>query len=247
MKVIRRCCILLPIFSLSGCHSLNQLSEVGKPPSLSQINNPKANPQYAPVHMPMPRPHHTSAHVKNTLWRPGARGFFKDQRAQRVGDIVTLLIHMSDKASFDNKTTNKRTSSHDIHMGSLMGIERSLAKKRIGSALPRLADVSSDPSHEGDGKISRNEAMDVKVAATIHQILPNGNLVVAGRQEMRINYEVREILVTGIVRPQDISSQNTIDYEKIAEARISYGGRGHLTNSQQAPWGHQILDAISPL
>jgi flagellar L-ring protein FlgH len=80
----------------------------------------------------------------------------------------------------------------------------------------------------------------------VTQVLPNGNLVVQGRQELRVNFEVRELQITGVIRQQDISSTNTVSYTKLAEARISYGGRGQLTDVQQPRYGQQLLDIIAP-
>lgn len=234
------------LLSLQGCSRLDRLSEVGNPPRLTQIVNPQANPNYAEVTMPMPNPRLTEQ-GQNSLWNTGARSFFKDQRAQEVGDILTIKISFSDKADMSNATNTSRSSKENIKINNFLGYETHLNKVLPNAVNPaNLINTDSNPTHAGTGTIKRAEALSAQVAATIIQVLPNGNFVVSGRQEIRVNNEVRELLVTGIVRPQDIMSDNSVTYDKIAEARISYGGRGQLSDPQQVPWGNQIIDIISP-
>ncbi|MGB0935159.1 MAG: flagellar basal body L-ring protein FlgH [Alphaproteobacteria bacterium] len=243
---MRICVVLMAGLTLTGCNSLNRLSQVGEAPPLTQIRNPVSNPSYAPITMPMPNAK-VEIRGENTLWKSGARSFFKDQRAKDVGDILTILVKFEDKADISNKTSRSRTSSEKVQVNNFMGFETKLTGVLPQGVDPsNLIGFSSSPSHEGNGVVARKEKLDLKVAATIIQVLPNGNFVVAGRQEIRVNFEVRELLITGIIRPQDIMSDNTISSEKIAEARVSYGGRGHITDVQQPPYGQQILDAISP-
>ncbi len=109
-----------------------------------------------------------------------------------------------------------------------------------------LVGLNSGSTSEGSGSIRRNEEIELKLASVITDVLPNGNLVIYGRQEVRVNFEVRELAIAGIVRPEDITSANTISYEKIAEARISYGGRGQITDVQQPRYGQQLYDIIFP-
>lgn len=234
-------------FGLSGCNTLERLSEVGSGPSISDIQNPTQKKDYRPVSMPMPAPE-VAYNNANSLWRPGSRAFFKDQRASTVGDILTVVVDISgEKAELDNSTSSSRDGTESVGIPALAGLEAS-----INNILPDsvdasdLASVDSSSSTSGSGTISRSESVNITLAAVVLQVLPNGNLVIAGRQEVRVNYELRELTVTGVIRPQDIGSDNTIDWDKIAEARISYGGRGTISNVQQPRYGQQIFDIIFP-
>jgi len=203
-------------------------------------------PQATQVALPMPadQPYTTKP---NSLWRTGSRAFFKDQRATKVGDILTVNINVTDSATVDNKTTRSRTAREGASANALLGYERSLGKILPEAIDPEnLIDTNSSSKNEGAGSVNRKEAINTTVAAIITQILPNGNFVIQGRQEVRINFEVREIMISGVVRPEDISNQNTVQHTQIAEARISYGGRGQLTDVQQARYGQQLFDILAP-
>ena len=80
----------------------------------------------------------------------------------------------------------------------------------------------------------------------ITEVLPNGNLAIFGRQEVQVNFERRDLVVAGVIRPEDITSGNTIAYEQIAEARVSYGGQGQITDFQQPRYGQQLYDIVFP-
>lgn len=238
--------LLLTILALSGCTPLERLGQVGETPQLTQIRNPESNESYSKVTMPMPRPM-ANDQAENSLWKSGARSFFKDQRAQDIGDILTIQISIQDTADIKNDTDRKRDTVENVNAPNVLGYEKYL-DKIFPSTVDKnnLVNFSSHPSYKGHGAVKRSETLNVKIAATVTQTLPNGNLVIIGRQEVRVNNEVRELLITGVVRPQDILAENTISYEKIAEARISYGGRGQISDYQQPPWGQQLVDAISP-
>jgi flagellar L-ring protein precursor FlgH len=225
---------------------MTRLSEVGATPRMTQIQNPTLDPNYRPVSLPMPQPV-LEAREPNSLWRTGSRAFFKDQRASRVGDLVTVNITIDDKATMDNRSTRNRDNTENSALSSFFGWETQLGRIFPEAVNPAsLIDLSAQTSNDGRGVIDRKEQINLKVAAVITQILPNGNMVVHGRQEVRVNYEVRELQIAGIIRPEDISSLNAISYEKIAEARIAYGGRGQISDFQQPRYGQQILDIIMP-
>ncbi len=231
---------------LSGCNLFNRLAEIGSTPPLTQIQNPTQAPGYRPVSMPMPRPV-AIAHKPNSLWRPGARSFFKDQRAARVGDILTMLITIDDSAAISNASTRARTNTEDASINALFGYESSLSRVLPETIDPgSLIDVDSETSNSGTGTVDRSEEINLKIAAVVTQVLPNGNLVIHGRQEVRVNYDVRQLQVAGIVRREDITALNTIDYDKVAEARISYGGEGQIMDVQQPRYGMQVLDVLLP-
>ena len=181
----------------------------------------------------------------NSLYRTSAKGFFKDERAHRVGDILTVMVTIDDSAKIDNTTQSNRSSTNSAGMGGIFGV--AVDNISSGSIDPSaMIELDSGLTNRGNGSVNRSEALETSVAAVVTQVLPNGNLVIEGRQEVRVNFEVRDLIVAGIVRPSDIQANNTIPSTKIAEARISYGGRGQITDVQQPRYGQQALDAILP-
>jgi flagellar L-ring protein FlgH len=227
---------------LCSCAAIDRISKIGESPKLSSIDNPTAQPGYKPVQMPMPQPQPAN-YNPNSLWRNGSRAFFKDQRAHQVGDILTVMVNFTDKAAIANETQRSRTNTEDSGITDFIG-----AKTQTPSAaLPgRILTADSTMSNDGKGSVNRQEALQTNIAAVVTQVLPNGNLVVEGKQEIRVNFEMRELVVAGIVRPEDIQSDNTVDSSKIAEARIAYGGRGQITDIQQPRYGHQLMDVVLP-
>ena len=228
----------------SGCSSIDRLSQIGEKPKLTEIENPTTQPGYKPVQMPMPKPEQASYNA-NSLWRNGSRAFFKDQRAARIGDLLTVTVNITDKANLSNETQRSRTNKEDS------GITDFVGSKTLGvqaqKILPgRILTADSTASSDGKGSVNRQEALQTNVAAVVTQVLPNGNLVVEGKQEIRVNFEIRELIVAGIVRPEDIQSDNTIDSSKIAQARIAYGGRGQISDVQQPRYGQQVMDVLLP-
>ena len=229
---------------LGSCSALDRLKNVGEKPELSAIENPTAQPGYKPVQMPMPAPQ-PAVYNPNSLWRNGSRAFFKDQRAMQVGDILTVQVKIADNATIANETQRSRQSKEDSGITDFAGSK--LLSGTAAQVLPgRLLTADGTSSTDNKGSVNRQEALLTNVAAVVTQVLPNGNLVVEGRQEIRVNYEIRELIVAGIVRPEDIQSDNTIDSTKIAQARIAYGGRGQITDVQQPRYGQQVMDIILP-
>jgi flagellar L-ring protein precursor FlgH len=226
-----------------GCSAIDRLANVGERPKLAAIENPTAKPGYKPVQMPMPTPQPAS-YNPNSLWRNGSRAFFKDQRAQQIGDIVTVAVKITDKAEIANQTQRSRTNNENSQIDSFFGKAKLPV---LNKELPvNLLTADSTALSDGKGSVNREETLQTNVAAVVTQVLPNGNLVIEGRQEVRVNFELRELIVAGIVRPEDIQSDNTIDSTKIAEARIAYGGRGQITDVQQPRYGQQVMDIVLP-
>ncbi len=247
-SVLRGVLLGLALLALNACAgTVERLNSVGRPPALTPLEGVKAGvPQATQVSLPMPVQEAYTTQA-NSLWKTGSRAFFKDQRATKIGDILTVSINITDSAKVDNATTRTRTAKEGAKAPALLGYEKSL-KKILPEAIDptNLIEADSSSDNSGKGTVDRKEAIVTTVAAIITQILPNGNLVIQGRQEVRINFEVREIMISGVVRPEDISNQNTIQHTQVAEARISYGGRGQLTDVQQARYGQQLYDIISP-
>jgi flagellar L-ring protein precursor FlgH len=246
MKFVKAAALLVLASGLAGCSTLDRLASVNEAPRLSAIEDPTAQAGYKPVNMPMPQVV-AASYQPNSLFSNEARGFFKDQRAHKIGDILTVMVTIDDSAQISNGTTRDRSASNEANIGASLG-------SLFGQHPIPGVDVSAeggistggDMSDAGSGSVNRQESIETQVAAVVTQVLPNGNLVIEGRQEVRVNFEVRDLIVAGIVRPEDIHADNTIPSSKIAEARISYGGRGQITDVQQPRYGQQIADAILP-
>ena len=190
----------------------------------------------------------TSAnYAGGSLWNSGPTSLFGDRRARTLGDIMTVVIEISDQASISNSSNRARSGADDLSIPNFLGIPQILNKSLPeGADLGTAVGVSSSSSASGNGSISRNEEITLRIAATVAEVLPNGHLVVKGTQEVRVNNELRDLQVAGIVRPEDISRKNEITYDKIAGARISYGGRGLISDMQQPRYGQQLADTILP-
>jgi flagellar L-ring protein FlgH len=225
------CLLLLPALT-GGCGA--NLAEVGRPPSMSAIGDGVQPVAYS---VPGVSPRRSTSY--HSLWDANA-DLYRDPRATKAGDVITVVISMQDKAKLDNKTDRSRDSQTKAGFDYLSDLAIFQSKGAVN------ADVNSQSSTKGAGKIDRAEEIKLSIAAMVTEVLPNGNLLIGGSQEVRVNYEMRVLNVAGIVRPRDISRGNTISYEKIAEARISYGGRGRLMEVQQPGWGHQIYDQVGP-
>jgi flagellar L-ring protein precursor FlgH len=231
---------------LSACNAADRIADIGKGPALSKIEDPTEKRGYKPVSLPMPTPD-AALRQANSLWRPGARAFFKDQRASKIGDIVTVNVNINEKAQLNNSTERTRANSESANVTTLFGYEGSLSRLLPNAIDPgNLASLGSDSGAKGTGKVQRDESINLSVAAVVTQVLPNGNLVIQGRQEVRVNFELRELNISGVVRPEDITGTNAIKHTQIAEARINYGGRGQITDVQQPRYGQQLFDIIMP-
>ncbi|KAA0699510.1 flagellar basal body L-ring protein FlgH [Neorhizobium sp. P12A] len=226
------------ILSLAGCQS-QALREIGRAPAMSPIGSGLQYAQTPQMSLYPKRPHQVAQGY--SLWSDSQAALFKDSRALNVGDILTVNISINDKANWDNETNRDRTNKSDMNYN--------VAAEIFGwkPTTQGTATSGSDTSTDAKGKMQRSEQVNLLVAAVVTGVLENGNLMISGSQEVRMNQEIRILNVAGIVRPQDVTSDNTISYDKIAEARISYGGRGRLTEIQQPPRGQQAVDLLSPL
>jgi flagellar L-ring protein precursor FlgH len=182
----------------------------------------------------------------SSLWQDAGADLFKDARAGRVGDVVTVRISIKDQASLNNTTNTKREAIREMNVTNTMNLQYSPGNTNVTSTGQLDPKIDSTTQSQGQGQVQRSESIDLLIGAVVTSVLPNGNLVVSGRQEVLVNREIRELLVTGIIRPRDVATDNSISYDKIAEARISYGGRGNVMEMQQPGWGQQLFDKISP-
>ena len=246
IRLVTWAAVIMVALVLSACGAVERLSQVGKPPPLTEIDNPAQIVGRRPIQVPQPAPME-SVGRGNSLWRPGSSSFLQDQRAETVGDIVTVNIEIEDKAEISNATNRSRVASEDAGASGILGYESNLSQVLPELVNPAaLIDFDSSGSSQGAGSVNRDETIELRVAAIVTQVLPNGNLVIAGRQEVRVNFEVRDLQVVGIIRPEDVTSTNTIEFDQIAEARISYGGRGQISDVQQPRYGQQVFDIIWP-
>ena len=235
--------------TLGGCYSAREAAK-------EAVLGPKMSPMGYPAALVgqeqdiLPAYHHESAPPPGSagsLWRVGARTFFNDQRAAKVGDILTVLITIDDSAQVSNTTTRERKVASNAQLNNFFGLESSLGKILPKSFDPANAiNVGSDNTNSGTGTVNRQEKISLTVAAVVTKVMPNGNLVIQGRQEVKTNAEIRELTVAGIVRPEDIASNNTINHTQIAEARIAYAGRGDIARIQKSPAGQSLIETFSP-
>ncbi|MDR3509293.1 MAG: flagellar basal body L-ring protein FlgH [Caulobacteraceae bacterium] len=239
---------------LAGCSAISavgsSMKTAVKGPQMQPMSYPSALVPTSQTVMPLgassrePMPQPASA---NSLWRTGARSFFHDQRAARVGDILTVLIAIDDSASTSNATNAERVSTNKAGITNLFGLESSLGKILPKAFSPASAiNTNTDYNATGTGTIARKEQIKLTIAAVVTELLPNGNMVIQGRQEVKTNNDVRELTVAGIVRPEDITSTNTILHTQLAEARISYGGRGDVSAVQKTAGGTALLQRFTP-
>lgn len=239
--------ILFFAVCLSACGNLDS---IGKPPNFN------TDVTDAPHQALTRQPPHIEAHatgggggqpprISSSLWTASKASLLGDRRAGGAGDILTVVIDINDRAKISNSSGRKRAGAENLDVSGFFGLPQR-ATLPEGASLADAVDLSSNSTFSGSGSVARNEQVTLRVAATVVEELPNNVLRIEGRQEMRINFEMRELIVSGYVRPADISRQNEITYDKIAEARISYGGRGQISDVQQPRYGQQITDLILP-
>ena len=230
---------------ISGCSAVDRLNNIGEPPKLAPVNNPTPQLAYQPVTMPTEQAP-GGLHQANSLWTPGSRSFFHDPRASHVGDIITIDISIADAAKLSNTTSRSRTNSDNANLTNFFGLETQLPSILSGANPASLVNMGSTTSNVGAGSIDRSEAINLTLAGIVTHVLPNGNLVVSGHQQVRVNNEMRDLQIGGIVRTEDITGDNTVNLAQIAEARVSYGGQGQITDMQQPRYGSQLFDILMP-
>ncbi|MGH6827339.1 MAG: flagellar basal body L-ring protein FlgH [Rhizomicrobium sp.] len=224
--------------ALCGCGALDRIENIGMAPEMAPVGNPAdtkivaAIPQLPPI-----------THADNSLWQPGAKSFFSDPRASRVGDVITVDVSVADSAKLQNSTARSRTNSDQANLTNFFGLE-SVLPKAMNPA--NLVNMGSANSNVGSGSVNRQESINMTMAALVAQVLPNGNLVIDGHQQVRVNDELRDMRVSGIVRREDITQENTVNLSQIAEARITYGGKGTVSDVQQPRYGSQLFDILMP-
>ena len=245
MTDIRRFRAALPllIFSLAGCSGVGHL---GKPPEFSENTQ---TPEHVAMLWPGLPLHATSSRRvdESSLWSGEQQSLLGDRRAMRKGDILTVVIEIDEEAEIDNTTSRSRSGSESLELPQLLGLPQRIDERLPeGASMADAVALDSSSQSTGRGSVNRKEKLTPRVAATVVDVLPNGVLAISGSQELRVNFEMRELYVSGYVRPGDISRKNEITYDKIASARVSYGGRGQITDVQQPRYGQQVLDMVLP-
>lgn len=243
--------LIIIALAVTAC---NRLDHIGQPPPLSPAGQVFVEPVPVTaerVELATPKPVQplevaSRAAPRNaSLWRSGPTSLFGDRRAQGRGDILTVVIEIDEEAAISNATERRRSADEALTAGALLGFPE-LLEDLVGISLNPGADLASTSSSSGDGSVRRNEEITLRLAATVTNVLPNGHFVIVGNQEVRVNFELRDLRVHGVIRPEDISRANEITYDKIADARVSYGGRGQITDVQQPRYGQQIADILLP-
>jgi flagellar L-ring protein precursor FlgH len=225
---------------LSGCTAVDRLKNIGAgPPDLAPIANPEA--KAVAVAVPTTQPQ-----LSNSLWQPNAHSFFHDPRASRVGDVITVDVTIADSGQISNVTNTGRSNSEAANLTNFFGLESQLPNLLQGADPSKLVNLGSTGTQQGSGSVNRSETISLTLAALVTQVMPNGNLAINGHQQVRVNSELRDLQISGVVRTEDISSDNTVNLAQIAEARIAYGGQGEITNMQQPRYGEQLFDILMP-
>jgi flagellar L-ring protein precursor FlgH len=227
---------LAALIAASACST----SPVGRAPAMTPIDT---SPEHYAMSMPVLPEQPATAQGRASLWSASQQSLLGDPRASKRGDILTVVIDIDEKAQMKNSSSRSRSGSENMGVSSLFGLP---ARLPADIEIDPAVGIESSSESEGEGDVRRNEKVELRVAATVVDVLPNGVLQIQGSQEVRVNFEVRELLVTGFVRPSDITRTNEITYDKIASARISYGGRGQITDAQQPRYGQQVVDRILP-
>ncbi|VAV89078.1 Flagellar L-ring protein FlgH [hydrothermal vent metagenome] len=234
--------VMLACLVVSACAM--RVDEIGRAPTLAPVGAGMRMPVQSNAILAPAKPPVVPANY--SLWPGNKESIFNDQRAKSAGDVLTVKIEINDQATLNNKSKRSRESDTESQFGMDFFSSTTPPGTSYSTSGKGSGNIGSTSGFNGSGAITRAEKINLSVAAVITQVLPNGNYLISGTQEVRVNFELRVLSIVGIVRPEDVSQDNSVSYEKIAEARISYGGRGRLTEVQQPGFGQQIWDAINP-
>ena len=238
MRILKLPTLFLAGAALSACSAVDRLENIGEAPKMAAVGNPAGQQIVAAIPRPQP-----ITHDNNSLWQPGAQSFFHDPRAMHVGDVITVNVSVADTAKMQNTTSRSRTNSDNANLTNMFGLEKVLPPAIDPTSVVKMG---SDNSNVGTGSIQRQESISMTLAALVAQVLPNGNLVIDGHQQVRVNNELRDMRLSGIVRREDITQDNTVNLSQIAEARVIYGGQGTMSDVQQPRYGSQLYDILMP-
>src|SRR6478752_2082339 len=236
--ILKLSVLLMAGAALSACSAVDRIENIGEAPKLSAVGNPAGQNIVAEIPRPAP-----ITHDNNSLWQQGSQSFFHDPRAMHVGDVITVNVSVADTAKMQNTTSRSRTNSENANLTNFFGLEKVVTPAFDPTSVIKMG---SDNSNVGAGSIQRAESISMTLAALVAQVLPNGNLVIDGHQQVRVNNELRDMRLSGIVRREDITQDNTVNLSQIAEARVIYGGQGTMSDVQQPRYGSQLFDIVMP-
>jgi flagellar L-ring protein precursor FlgH len=183
-----------------------------------------------------------SAVQAQSLWRDDtSRAMFADKRAAGVGDILTIIVQETSSQVKNNETKTEKNSSWTAAISSMLFPGWGAVK----GSMPAVS-YNSDLKHDGSGAINNSQTMVAQVAVKVVDVLPNHNLVIEGRRETSFSGERQTIVLHGIVRPEDVSSANTVLSYNVADASIQIDGKGTVTDAQRKGWFTRILDKVIP-
>ncbi len=184
--------------------------------------------------------------TSGSLWTENKGSLFGDIKARHVGDILTVAIFEQASASREATTETGRSSSNEAGISKFLGFETDFNK--INSAIDPTSLIATnyDNDFKGTGSTSRKENLVATLSTRVVEVFPNGNLRIEGGKTVTVNHEEQIIVLTGIVRPNDISSQNVIDSKYVLDAKIAYTGKGVISDKQRPGWMTRILDNVWP-
>jgi len=237
-NLVKLSALLLVGAALSACSAVDRIENIGEAPKMAAVGNPAGQQIVAAIPRPSP-----ITHDNNSLWQPGSQSFFHDPRAMHVGDVITVNVSVADTAKMQNTTSRSRNNSDNANLTNMFGLEKVLPPAIDPTSVVKMGSTNSNV---GAGSIQRDETINMTLAALVAQVLPNGNLVIDGHQQVRVNNELRDMRLSGIVRREDITQNNTVNLAQIAEARVIYGGVGTMSDVQQPRYGSQLFDIIMP-
>jgi flagellar L-ring protein precursor FlgH len=181
-----------------------------------------------------------------SLWTDSRGDLFSDNKARNLGDILTVVIVEEARASKKATTETDRKSSASADITKFLGLETKIADIFKNSDAKNLISTNYENDFEGSGTTTRKEDLVATLTTQVVGVFPNGNLGIAGKKKVTVNNEDQYILLTGIVRPMDITADNLIDSKYILDAEISYTGKGVISDRQKPGWMTRLLDHVWP-
>jgi flagellar L-ring protein FlgH len=227
MKTFKRSLMLIPLLLLTGCLATSYDAAMKREPIVMPPAPPEVRASFAP----------------GSIW-PGATSnnlLFTDRKARNIGDIVTIVIDEKAEGENNANTDTKRQTSTTAGITGFVQTnpdQRYVAGYSLGGA--------SDNSLKGEGKTNRDGILKGRLSARVVRVLPNGNLVIEGRRMLTVNAEDQFMVITGVIRPDDVTTDNLINSQYISDARIVYAGKGVVDDKMRPGWMTRVVDWVWP-